>query len=404
MSVTLKQIKKSYENIRQNIRRTELNYSDELSQWLGCKIFIKFENRQFTGSFKIRGAYNKILALPKQKKICGVISLSAGNHAQGVAFCATKIGVESTIVMPTTTPFTKIQRTKSFGGNVIIEGDDLEDANKLVAHLAKEKNLTNVHPFDDWDVIAGQGTLGLEIAQDTDHLDYLFVPVGGGGLISGCSIAINELKPQTKIIGIQTKNFPSLHNTLHQTKLKCSGTTIADGIAVAKIGEKPAEIINKYVEDVITVEEESIEQAIAILASTEKVVTEGSGAIGLAALLENKRRFANKNIGIILCGGNIDAKILSSVLMRHLVRTGQISTITIKIPDKPGRLNSVSSICSQFGANILEVNHSRFTMDLPTSFAKLDITLETRNQDHLDKILKKIRDLGFPVSFEKKHN
>ncbi len=404
MSITLKQIKGAYRIIQRKIRRTELSYSYELSKRLGCKIFIKYENRQFTGSFKIRGAYNKILALSKEKKTRGVISLSAGNHAQGVAFCSSEIGVNSTIVMPNTTPFTKIQRTKSFGGNVVIKGNDLEDADKSVVILAEKNNLTNVHPFDDWEVIAGQGTLGLEIAEDIDDLDYLFVPVGGGGLISGCSIAMNELKPQTKVIGIQTKKFPSIHNTRHQTKLKCSGTTIADGIAVEKIGRKPREVIDKYVEDVITVGEESIEQAIAILVSTEKVVTEGAGAIGLAALLENIQRFANKKVGIILCGGNIDAKVLSSVLMRHLVRTGQISTITIKIPDKPGRLNSISSICSQFGANILEVNHSRFTMDLPTSFAKLDIMLETQNQDHLDKILEKIRDLGFPVTFEKRHN
>ena len=397
MKITYKDIYSTYIKIKPYLKVTETSLSEQISKKFGCNLFIKFENRQNTGSFKIRGAFSKLLSLSKKDKLRGVIGMSAGNHAQGLAYSGTKLGINTHIVMPLGTPFTKIRRTKNFGGKVYLEGNDLIESNNYVNTLKDKFGFIEVHPYNDEEVIKGQGTIYLEMAEQVSKLDYLLVPVGGGGLIAGCSIVNSHISKNTKIIGIETKSYPSLYNNFYNKNLNCHGSTIAEGIAVKEIGEIPYLFIKNNIDDVICVSDTSIEQAIAILALTEKVIVEGAGAVGLAAIIENEKKFKNKNVGILLCGGNIDSKIISSILMRDLVRAGQITTMTITMPDKPGQLNVISNICAKSGANVLRVEHNRFTMDLSASLAKLDITIETQNQDHLTKIIALIENEGLPV-------
>ena len=400
MNIKFNEILEVYKKIKPEIRWTETSFSQVLSEKTGSNVFVKFENRQHTGAFKVRGSYAKLLTLPKEKTKNGVIAMSAGNHAQGLAYISKKMNIVSNIVMPKGTPFTKIRRTRNFGGNVILKGETLNDSYNHVKNLILEKKLTEIHPYNDIEIIKGQGTLCYEMLHDFNELDLLLVPVGGGGLIAGSSIVAKNMNNNIKIVGVESSLYPSLSNIFFNKNALCKGSTIAEGIAVNEIGEIPLKIIKENVDDVLTVSETSIERAIAMLALSEKVVVEGAGAVGLAAILENQKLFQNKNVGIILCGGNIDSKILSSILMRDLVRAGQITTLTITMPDKPGQLNIISSICAKSGANVLKVEHSRFAMDLSASVAKLDITIETQNQEHLKEIINTIENNELPVSVE----
>ena len=400
MSITLKTIIDVQKKIKSEVRWTETSFSQQISERTGTNVFVKYENRQHTGSFKVRGSYNKLLSLTDKDRQKGVIAMSAGNHAQGLAFSARKLSANSNIVMPIGTPFTKIRRTKNFGGNVFLKGNTLEESYNYVQKLIHENGFTEVHPYNDIEVIKGQGTLFYEMLSDISSLDILLVPVGGGGLIAGCSIVAKEMNEKLKVIGVESRLYPSLSNIIYNKKMPCKGSTIAEGIAVSEIGKIPFQIINETVDDVITVSESSIERAIAMLALSEKVVVEGAGAVGLAALLEKQDNFKNKKIGLVLCGGNIDSKILSSILMRDLVRAGQITTLTITMPDKPGQLSTISKICAEAGANVLKVEHSRFAMDLSASVAKLNITIETQNQKHLTEIVNTIEENDLPVSVE----
>ena len=400
MNLTFNEILDVYKKIKSEIRWTETSFSQVLSEKTGSNVFVKFENRQHTGAFKVRGSYAKLLTLPKEKTKNGVIAMSAGNHAQGLAYISKKMNIISNIVMPKGTPFTKIRRTRNFGGNVILKGETLNDSYNHVKNLILEKKFTEIHPYNDIEIIKGQGTLCYEMLHDFNELDLLLVPVGGGGLIAGSSIVAKNMNNNIKIVGVESSLYPSLSNIFFNKNALCKGSTIAEGIAVNEIGEIPLKIIKENVDDVLTVSETSIERAIAMLALSEKVVVEGAGAVGLAAILENQKLFQNKNVGIILCGGNIDSKILSSILMRDLVRAGQITTLTITMPDKPGQLNIISSICAESGANVLKVEHSRFAMDLSASVAKLDITIETQNQEHLKEIINTIENNELPVSVE----
>ena len=400
MNINIDDIIKVHNKIRSEIRWTETSFSQSLSEKTGSKIFLKFENRQHTGAFKVRGSYSKLLTLTDEEKINGVVAMSAGNHAQGLAYMSKKMNIVSNLVMPKGTPFTKIRRTKNFGGNVILKGENLNEAYDHVKRLISEKNFTEIHPYNDLEVIKGQGTLCYEMLHDFNELDILLIPVGGGGLIAGCSIVAKNMNNKIKILGVESKLYPSLSNILFNKKSLCKGATIAEGIAVNEIGKIPLKIIKENVDDVLTVSETSIERAIAMLTLSEKVVVEGAGAVGLAAILEKHELFQNKKVGIILCGGNIDSKVLSSILMRDLVRAGQITTLTITMPDKPGQLNVISSICANSDANVLKVEHSRFAMDLSASVAKLDITIETQNQRHLKEIIKLIEEKGLPVTIE----
>ena len=400
MQLDLNNIIDVHKKISNNVKWTETSFSNSISEKLGVDVFFKFENRQFTGAFKVRGSYSKLLSLNEHEKKSGVVAMSAGNHAQGLAFISKKLNVKSNIVMPEGTPFTKIRRTKNFGGNVIIKGEDLEESYKHVQSLIKEKGFIEVHPYNDINVISGQGTISYEMLTDCNEIDTLLIPVGGGGLIAGCALVAKSMNKNIKVIGVESELYPSLTNKIFHKKIKCKGSTLAEGIAVSEVGNIPFSIIKDYVDDVITVSDKSIERAIAMLAEHEKTVVEGAGAVGLAAILQNSKTFTGKKIGIIICGGNIDAKVLSSILMRDLVRSGQVTTLTITMPDKPGQLQIISKICANNGANVLQVEHSRFAMDLSASLAKLNITVETQNTEHLNKIISEIENNELPVNIE----
>ena len=311
MSVSYEDVINAYALIQNHIINTESYYSNVLSEILGCKIIVKYENKQHTGSFKVRGALNKLLSLSKAEKQNGIIAMSAGNHSQGVAYSAKILGIKSTIVMPDNTPFDKIRKTSDLGADVIIYGETLNDAEKHVDSLVKKNNFTKIHPFNDKFIIAGQGTMALEFIEDHPDIDTLLVPVGGGGLIAGCSLIAKHLNKKIEVIGVETELFPSLYNLYNNTNFICGGSTLAEGIAVSNIGKIPLSIIKKNVKEVLKVSENSIEEAVSIFLLKDKVVSEGAGAAGLAAILENKDKFKNKNVGIFLCGGNIDSRVLS---------------------------------------------------------------------------------------------
>ena len=397
MSVSYEDVINAYALIKKHIINTESHYSNILTEITGCKVFVKYENKQHTGSFKVRGALNKLLSLNDEDKKNGIIAMSAGNHSQGVAYSAKILGIKSTIIMPDNTPFDKIRKTSDLGAEVIIHGETLKDAEKYVDSLVKNNNFTKIHPFNDELILAGQGTIALEFIEDHPDIDTLLVPVGGGGLIAGCSLIAKYLNKDIEVIGIETELFPALYNVYNNTDYVCGGTTLAEGIAVSQIGDIPLTIIKNNIAEVIKVSENSIEEAVSIFLLKDKVVSEGAGAAGLAAIIENKEKFKGRNVGILLCGGNIDSRVLSSILMRDLVRKGQIITLSIAMADKPGQLGAISQLCAEEKVNILGVEHSRFALDLSVSSARLNITLETRNNNHAKNIIKKIELLGFSV-------
>jgi len=397
MSISHSDVINAFGLIKNHILNTESCHSSILSEMTGCNIIVKYENKQLTGSFKIRGALNKLLSLKSEKKRNGVVAMSAGNHSQGVAYSAKILGIKSIIVMPDNTPFDKIRKTSDLGAEVIIHGENLYESEKYVDNLVKKNNYTKIHPFNDELVIAGQGTLALEFLKDHPNIDVLIIPVGGGGLIAGCSIIAKYLNKNIEIIGVETELFPSLYNLYNKTNYKCAGTTLAEGIAVSKIGDIPLSIIRDNVNKVIKVSESSIEKAVSTFLLKDKILSEGAGAIGLSAILENKDKFKGKTLGIFVCGGNVDSRVLSSILMRDLVRKGQIITLSIAMADKPGQLAAISKLCADEKVNILGVEHSRFALDLSVSSARLEITLETRNQAHAKNIIKKIELLGYSV-------
>ncbi len=400
MNLTFNDIKNVHKKIKDNVKWTETTFTSSISEKLGIDTFLKLENRQHTGAFKIRGSYSKLLSLSAAEKKVGVVAMSAGNHAQGLAYISNKMNIKSNIVMPEGTPFTKIRRTQNFGGNVIIKGQNLNESYQHVQDLILNNSFVEIHPYNDLNVILGQGTISYEMITDCNEIDVLLVPVGGGGLIAGCSLAAKYMKKDIEVIGVESDLYPSLSNKMFNKKLKCKGSTLAEGIAVAEIGDIPFSILKDFVDDVLTVSDKSIERAIAMLAEHEKIVVEGAGATGLAALLQHGIKFKNKKVGIVICGGNIDSKVLSSILMRDLVRSGQVTTLGITMPDKPGQLQIISKICAVNGANVLQVEHSRFAMDLSASLAKLNITIETQNASHLKKIIKEIEINDLPVNIE----
>ena len=397
MSFDHQDIINAYTSIKDYIIRTESSHSLILSELTQSHVIVKHENKQHTGSFKIRGALNKLLSLNKKERSNGVIAMSAGNHSQGVAYGSKNMGIKTTIIMPDNTPFEKIRKTADLGAEIVIHGSTLNESENFVDKLVKEKGLVKIHPYNDEQVIAGQGTVMIEMLKDNPDIEILFIPVGGGGLMAGCSKIAKYLNKNIKIIGVETELYPSLNNIFYKKNTKCAGTTLAEGIAVSKIGDIPLRIIGDNLDDVITVSEESIEKAISILLLKDKTVVEGAGAVGLAALIQNNNIYKNCKVGLIFSGGNIDSRVLSSVLMRDLVRKGQIITLSIAMADKPGQLNIISELCSKEKVNILSVDHSRFALDLSVSSARLEIVLETRNLEHAKNIVDKIKLLGFSV-------
>jgi threonine dehydratase len=374
---------------------TGCNRSRTLGEICGCNIWLKFENLQFTASFKERGALNRLQALSVDERQRGVIAMSAGNHAQGVAYHAKRLGIPTMIVMPVGTPMVKVENTRRHGAEVVITGATLEEAGAFARSHGEANGLTLIHPYDDPLVIAGQGTVGLEMLTAVPELDTLVVPIGGGGLISGVAIAARALKPNLRIVGVQATLYPSMHNAINARELPMRGDTLAEGIAVKAPGRITTGIIRSLVDDIVLVTEPQIERALAALISIEKTVVEGAGATGLAAVLAHPERFAGRNVGLVLSGGNIDTRLIASVLTRELAREGRLTQLTIDIVDRPGQLAAVSVLLAEAGANVIEVSHQRTFSDLPAKATLLGLVIETRDQTHLDEVMAALAAAGF---------
>ncbi len=397
-ALTAEAVRAAALRIAEHIVRTPTLESEPLSRATGATVHVKYENMQRTGAFKARGAIAKLTTLSATQAAAGVIAMSAGNHAQGVAYHAARLGIPATIVMPKGTPFVKIRKTRDYGATVLLEDDDFTAASVAGERIARERGLTLVHPYNDEEVIAGQGTAGLEMMEDAPTLDMLVIPVGGGGLIAGVALAAKSINPKIEIFGVEAALYPAMINAVRGQTAACGGSTLAEGIAVQRVGDKTIAIVRELVSDIVTVSETGIERAIGMFATLDKTVAEGAGAAPLAALLEHSTKFAGKRVGLLLSGGNIDSRLLSSVLMRGLVRAGQVLTMDIEMPDKPGQLHAVSGICAAQGANVLEVVHSRFAMDLSASSARLGITIETRDEAHARDVMNSIRAAGFTLT------
>ncbi|MCS3445224.1 MULTISPECIES: threonine ammonia-lyase [Bradyrhizobium] len=396
-AITLADIRRAADVIRDAVMVTACNESRTLGEICGCRLFLKFENLQFTATFKERGALNRLQALSPEERKRGVIAMSAGNHAQGVAYHAKRLGLPATIVMPIGTPMVKIENTRRHGAEVIITGQTLEECFAFVGSHAAQKGLILIHPYDDPLIIAGQGTIGLEMLAAVPELDILVVPIGGGGLISGIATAAKALKPSIQVVGVQAQLYPSMYNTVKGEQLPMRGDTLAEGIAVKAPGQITTKIVRQLVDDIILVSEDQIERAVATLISIEKTVVEGAGAAGLAAVLAAPARFAGRNVGLVLTGGNIDTRLIASVLTRELAREGRLTQLALDIVDRPGQLAAVSILLADAGANIIEVSHQRTFSDLPAKATLLELVIETRDRAHLEEVLARLGAAGFAV-------
>jgi threonine dehydratase len=391
LPVVLDDIKKAEGVIAGFVKQTSCERSHTLSDITGASVWLKFENLQFTATFKERGALNRLSALSADERRRGVIAASAGNHAQGVAYHAARLAIPATIFMPIGTPTVKIENTRRHGATVMEGGSTLEEAATLATGHGREHGLTYIPPYDDPLIIAGQGTIGIEMLAAVPDLDVLIVPIGGGGLISGIAVAAKALKPGIEIIGVQAALYPSMYNLIKGQRLPMRGDTLAEGIAVKAPGSITSEIVRALVDDIVLVSEPQIEHALSLLLTIEKSVTEGAGAAGLAAVLANRERFKGRTLGIVLSGGNIDTRLLSSVLTRQLARDGRLSQLRFDISDRPGQLGTVVAILSKAGANIVEVSHQRIFTELPAKAVHLEVVIETRDGFHLDAVVASLR-------------
>jgi threonine dehydratase len=395
-SVSYADIAAASERLAGAIVRTPLRRSRTLSQITGADVWVKFENFQFAASYKERGALNKLLLLSAVERKRGVIAASAGNHAQGVAYHGQRLGVPVTIVMPKSTPFVKVEQTRHFGATIILEGESYEESAAHAHKLCAERDLVFVHPFNDIDVIAGQGTVGFEMLQDQPDLEILPVPIGGGGLISGIATAAKHVNPDIRIIGLEPAMYPSFTARMRGQAARVGGATIAEGIAVKEVGDLTYAIARPLIEDVLLIEEPYFERAIALYCNVEKVVAEGAGAASLAALLQYPERFRGKKVGLVLTGGNIDTRLLTSVLTRALVREQRIVSLRFIGDDRPGLLATVSRTLGELGANIIEVAHNRLALDVPAKGAEFDVVIETRDARHTQEIVDALAAAGYP--------
>ncbi len=401
VKVTLADIETARRTIAGHVLRTPLLAAPPLSALTGAEVYVKYENLQVTNSFKERGACVKLAALDADERRRGVIAISAGNHAQAVAYHARRLAIPATIVMPVTTPFVKVKATEAHGANVVLHGETLRDAQARAEALASERNLVWVHPYDDPRIIAGQGTVALEMLEDVPDLDVLVVPIGGGGLIAGNAIAARAVKPSIEIVGVECELYPSMWNAIHRANRPCGGATIAEGIAVGTAGRLTLPVVRELVRDIILVDEPLIERAVNAFLTLQKTMAEGAGAAGLAAMLAAPDRFASRKVGLILCGGNIDPRILASVMVRELERADRIVSFRLTIPDRPGVLGHIATRLGELGANILGVDHHRLFLDVPAKGAKLDVTMETRDAAHAEAIFRALKDEGYqPVRLE----
>lgn len=391
LPVTLRDIEAAAGVIAGFVKRTGFERSRTLSDITGASVWLKFENLQFTATFKERGALNRLSALSVDERLRGVIAASAGNHAQGVAYHAARLNIPATIFVPLGTPAMKIENTRRHGADVIEAGATLEEAAALAIAHGRETQLTFIHPYDDPLIVAGQGTIGLEMLASVPDLDVLLVPIGGGGLISGIAVAAKTLKPGIEIIGVQAALYPSMFNLIKGQDLPMRGDTLAEGIAVKAPGRITSQIVRALVDDIVLVTEAQIEHALSLLITIEKTVTEGAGAAGLAAILANEERFMGRTLGLVLSGGNIDTRLLSGVLTRQLAREGRLSQLRFDIVDRPGQLAAILALLSKAGANIVEVSHQRIFTDLPAKGVLLELVIETKDRSHLASTIASLR-------------
>ena len=369
--------------------------SKMLSQVAGCQVFLKFENLQFTASFKERGACNKLTQLSQDEKQHGVIAMSAGNHAQGVAYHAQRLGIHAVIVMPRFTPMVKVERTRGFGAEVVLHGDTLEESRAHALELAQQRQLVFVHPYDDEAIIAGQGTVALEMLEAVPQLDTLVVAIGGGGLIGGIAVAAKALKPGIRVIGVQTLRFPNMYNAVKHAALPQGGSTIAEGIAVGQPGHFTQALVERYVDDILLVDEGDVEQAIVMLLDIEKTLVEGAGAAPLAAVMKEPERFAGRKVGLVLGGGNIDPMLLAAIIQRGMVRAGRLARLRVCARDVPGSLARITAVVSEAGANIDEVHHQRAFTLLAAQNVEIELVVQTRGRAHVQSLLEALRAAGF---------
>ncbi|MDH5263338.1 MAG: threonine ammonia-lyase [Betaproteobacteria bacterium] len=395
MTVTIDDIRAAAGVLRGQVVDTPCLHSRTLSEITGAQVYLKFENHQFTASFKERGALNKLASLGPAAAGKGVIACSAGNHAQGVAYHASRLGIPAVIVMPRHTPFVKVEHTRKHGVEVILQGDDFDEAKAHALALERTRGLTLVHPYDDEKVIAGQGTIALEMLREHPQLDLLLVAIGGGGLIAGMATAAKALKPSIEVVGVETTRFPSMVHALRGTTPAFGASTIAEGIAVKEPGRITREIVSRLVSDILLVDEGDIEQAIVMLLEIEKTVVEGAGAASLAALLREPGRFRGRQVGLVLCGGNIDPLMLAEIIERGMVRAGRLARVRVEVRDLPGSLARVTACLADMNANIEEVHHQRAFTQLAVQNAEVDLVLKTRDHGHVREIVDALTAAGF---------
>lgn len=403
MTISLDDVRAAAAVLDGHIVRTPCLPSRTLSEITGADVWLKFENHQFTASFKERGALNKLVSLTAEQRRCGVIAVSAGNHAQGVAYHGRRLGIPTVIVMPRYTPHVKVEHTRGHGAEVILEGENFDEAREYATRVMAERGLTLVHPYDDERVIAGQGTIALEMLDVAPDLDALVVPIGGGGMISGIATAAKALRPEIEIVGAQTVRFPSMLCALQGRVADYGASTLADGIAVKQPGRLTLEIVRRLVKEVLLVDEGDIERAILLLLEVEKTVAEGAGAVGLATLLRHGERFKGRRVGLVICGGNIDPLTLADVIQRGMVRTGRLTRLKVRIRDLPGSLARVTAAIGEANANIEEVHHQRAFTDLPLQDAEVEFVLETRGFDHARQVVDRLEADGFTATLDDRH-
>ncbi len=398
LPVTIDDVRAAHMRICDSIVRTPTLISKTLSDMTGASVYLKFENLQFTAAYKERGALNTLLQLSPEARAKGVIAASAGNHAQGLAYHANRLGIPATIVMPRTTPTVKVTQTEGHKANVVLEGETFDAAYAHARVLEAECGYTFVHPFDDPRVIAGQGTAAVEMLQDVPGLDTLLIPIGGGGLISGTGVVARAADHPIEVVGVQAELFPSMYNRIRGTNLPCAGDTLAEGIAVKEPGGITSGMVAELVDDIVLVGERNLEEAVSLLLQIEKTVVEGAGAAGLAALMAYPERFKGRTVGIILCGGNIDTRLLANVLLRDLARSGRLARLRVRLKDQPGALFNVARIFDAQRVNIIEIYHQRIFTSLPAKGLITDIECETRDRAHLDRLIAALRDGGYETS------
>ena len=398
LPVTIEDVRAAHERIRDSIVRTPTFISKTLSELTGATVYLKFENLQFTAAYKERGALNTLLQLDEAARAKGVIAASAGNHAQGLAYHAHRLGIPATIVMPTNTPIVKVTQTEGHGAKVVLHGDTFDAAYAHARQLEQECGFTFVHPFDDARVIAGQGTVAIEMLEDVPAIDTFLTPIGGGGLISGMAVVAAAADHPIEVVGVEAELYPSMYNRINGTQYPCAGDTLAEGIAVKEPGGITSAMVRELVDEIVLVSERSLEQAVSLLLQIEKSVVEGAGAAGLAALLEHPERFKGKTIGIVLCGGNIDTRLLANVLLRDLARSGRLARLRIRLQDQPGALFNVVRIFSEQRVNIIEVYHQRVFTTLPAKGLITDIECEARDRAHLDRLVAALKAADYEVT------